>query len=63
MNKYDQMLAVMNLSKAQVVVDSLAKNGRWLNETLTMNELVALQIAVADALKVLNEDLLARIDN
>lgn len=55
-NTYDKMIAEMNLTKAQSVLDNLSKDGRWLNETLTMNELVALRIAVADALKLLNAD-------
>ena len=62
-NKYDQMLAVMNLAKAQGVIDSLSNCGRWTSDTLTVNEFVALKMAIGDALKFLNEDLLSRVEN
>lgn len=63
MNKYLQMCAITRLSQAEGIVKSLDEKARWDRDTLTVGEFVAIKLAVEDALRLLREDLLSRVEN
>ena len=62
MNKYTEMVTLKNLAAAEVIIKKLSAQGKYL-DIMTMVEFVTLHIAIMDARKLIEDDLLSRIEN
>ena len=62
MNKYTQMYTIEKLVRAEALLKKISKDGSYA-KIFTIEEFVALDLAILDAKKILEEDILARVTN